>query len=240
MREHSPTLSVVVPVFNEAPSILEIIRRIRAVPDLDIELIVVDDCSTDGTRDILSEAREQIDHLILKERNGGKGSAVRMGFAAATGKVTVVQDADLEYDPQEYARLIGPIVQGHADVVYGSRFQGGGPHRVLYFWHYAANVAITLLSNMCTNLNLSDMETGHKAFATDCIKNLPLTENGFGFEPEITARLAKRQARFFEVGISYHGRTYKEGKKISARDAFWAVYCILRYNLFPGSGGRTG
>lgn len=226
-------VSVVVPVFNEEDTVADLIRRVRSVEGMSIELIVVDDGSQDGTRACLESISAQIDHLIVHDRNRGKGAALRTGFGAATAPITIVQDADLEYDPREYHRLIAPILSGHADVVYGSRFLGGDSHRVLYFWHYVANTLLTLLSNMLTNLNLSDMETCYKVFRTELIQSIPLREDRFGFEPEITAKVARRGARIYEVGISYYGRTYEDGKKIGMRDALWAIYCILRYNLLP-------
>lgn len=226
-------ISVVVPVFNEESTIEILIRRIRAVPDLSIELVVVDDGSTDRTPQVLEKVRDRIDVLLRHDRNRGKGAALRTGFSHVTGDITVIQDADLEYDPAEYPRLVAPIREGHADVCYGSRFLGSDPHRVLYFWHYAANRTLTLLSNMLTNLNLTDIETCFKAFRTSFLKTLPLRENGFGFEPEVTARAARACARVYEVGISYHGRTYQEGKKIGICDALRTFYCIFRYNLLP-------
>ena len=225
-------ISVVVPVYNEADTIADIVERIRAVEGIALELIVVDDGSDDGTREELEALRSRIDTLVFHERNQGKGAALRTGFQKATGEITLVQDADLEYDPQEYHRLIAPIISGHADVVYGSRFMGGDSHRVLYFWHSVANNLLTLLSNMCTNLNLSDMETCYKVFRTELIQSIDIQERGFGVEPELTAKVARRKVRIYEVGISYYGRTYEDGKKIGLKDALWAVYCIVRYNLF--------
>jgi len=222
-----------VPVYNEVDTVSELIERVRGVEGLSIELIVVDDGSTDGTREHLEAMGDTIDQLLIHPRNLGKGAALRTGFQAATTPITIVQDADLEYDPREYHRLLAPILSGHADVVYGSRFLGGDSHRVLYFWHYVANTLLTLLSNMLTNLNLSDMETCYKVFRTELLQSIPLQERRFGFEPEITAKVARRKARIYEVGISYYGRTYEDGKKIGMKDALWAIYCILRYNLLP-------
>jgi glycosyltransferase involved in cell wall biosynthesis len=210
------------------------VRNVRAAAVWSIEIIVVDDCSTDGTIAILKqEIAALVDQVIYQPRNLGKGSALRAGFAMATGDVLVVQDADLEYDPRDYPALLEPIFSGNADVVYGSRFIGGQSHRVLYFWHMMGNKFLTLLSNMLTNLNLTDLETGYKAFRAGVVKDLQLCENGFGFEPEITAKLAKARCRIYEVGISYTGRTYGEGKKVNWKDGFRAVYAIVRYNLFP-------
>ncbi|MCX8037468.1 MAG: glycosyltransferase family 2 protein [Candidatus Sumerlaeia bacterium] len=225
-------LSIVIPVYNERATIEEILRRVAASP-LEKEIIVVDDCSTDGTREWLLQEHQRLGiRLILHEKNKGKGAALRTGFQAAEGDIVIVQDADLEYDPQEYPKLIEPIVSGRADVVYGSRFLGSEAHRVLYFWHYVGNRFLTLLSNMFTNLNLSDMETGYKVFRRQLIQSIRIRENRFGFEPEITARIARKKARIYEVGISYSGREYKEGKKITWRDGLWAIWCIVRYSLF--------
>jgi glycosyltransferase involved in cell wall biosynthesis len=230
-------LSVVIPVYNESRWIREIIRRVRAVP-IPMEIIIVDDCSTDGTRDILREmdANESQNDLqiIFQPVNQGKGAALREGFQHATGDVVLVQDADLEYDPAEYPRLLQPIIEGRADVVFGSRFIGES-HRVLYFWHSIANRVLTTLSNMFTNLNLTDMETCYKVFRREVLADIELKSNRFGFEPEITAKVAKHRSpawRVYEVAISYSGRTYEEGKKIGLRDAFNALYCIVRYGWF--------
>ena len=225
-------LSVVVPVYNELATIEEIVRRIRAVP-LHKEIVLVDDGSTDGTRDQLQAMAGQEDlRILFHERNRGKGAALRTGFAHATGQIVVIQDADLEYHPSQYPQLVQPIVEGMADVVYGSRFKSEGPHRVLYFWHYVANRLLTTLSNMFTDLNLTDMETCYKVFRREVIEEvLPtLKQDRFGIEPELTAKVARRSYRIYETGISYSGRTYQEGKKIGLKDAFQALWCIVRYS----------
>ncbi len=225
-------LSVVVPVFNEVHTIEAILDRIAAVP-LATEIIAVDDFSTDGTRERLAvlERRDGV-RVLYHDRNRGKGAALRTGFAAATGDLVIIQDADLEYDPAEYPKLIDPIVRGLADVVYGSRFVGGESHRVLYFWHSVGNRVLTLLSNMLTDLNLTDMETCYKVFRREVLQSLRLFENRFGFEPEITAAVAAMGCRVYEVGISYAGRTYKEGKKIGWKDGVRAIWCTLKYNTW--------
>ena len=224
-------LSVVIPVYNEVGSILELLARVRAVP-LDKEIIMVDDNSTDGTRDLLQSLPRSGDlTLLFHQINQGKGAALRTGIAAAAGDIVIIQDADLEYDPQEYSKLMRPIIDGRADVVFGSRFGGGETHRVLYFWHSVGNRVLTLLSNMLTNLNLTDMEVCYKLFRRELIQGITIEENRFGFEPEITAKVAKLGCRVYEVGISYSGRSYEEGKKIGWRDGLRALWCILKYNL---------
>jgi len=225
-------LSVVIPCFNEVGTIQQVVDAVKCSPVEACEIIIVDDCSIDGTRQLLeSQIADQVDRVIYHPINRGKGAALRSGFAAATGDIIIVQDADLEYDPQEFPIVIEPILNGKADVVYGSRFQGGRPHRVVYYWHMVGNKFLTMLSNMLTNINLTDMETCYKAFRREVIQSIRIRENRFGFEPEITAKVAKMNCRIYEVGISYYGRTYKEGKKIGWKDGFWAIYCILRYNL---------
>ncbi len=224
-------LSVIVPVFNEKTTIIEIYRAIKAI-EIDKEIILVDDGSTDGTREIVKTLAGGDTTVCLHEKNMGKGAALRTGFRKVTGDILIIQDADLEYNPNEYPRLIEPILLGRADVVYGSRFMGGEAHRVLYFWHMVGNKLLTLLSNMLTNLNLTDMETCYKVFTRDIYTKITIEENRFGFEPEITAKVSKLRARIYEVGISYAGRTYEEGKKIGWRDGVSALRCILKYNLF--------
>ena len=227
-----PLLSVVIPCFNEAGTILDLIERVRQAPVASKQLIVVDDGSSDGTRELLKGLSAPDLTVLLHDYNKGKGAALATGFAAAKGQICIVQDADLEYDPNEYPIVIGPIVEGKADVVFGSRFQGAAPHRVVYFWHRMGNGFLTLMSNMLTDLNLTDMETCYKAFRTEIIQSIPIREKRFGFEPEITAKVAKRRCRIYEVGISYYGRTYDEGKKIGWKDGVRAVWCILKYNLW--------
>jgi glycosyltransferase involved in cell wall biosynthesis len=225
-------LSIVIPCYNEEATIEGIVAAVRAAPYPDKEIIIVDDCSRDNTRAILATLQDQVSMIIHHEVNQGKGAALRTGIQHATGDVVIIQDADLEYDPSEYEKLVEPIRLGKADVVYGSRFMGGMPHRVLYFWHRVGNGIITLMSNMFTNLNLTDVETCYKVFRREVIQGIKIEENRFGFEPEITAKLAKRNLRIYEVGISYYGRTYAEGKKIGIKDGFRAIYCIVKYNLF--------
>jgi len=246
-QESGPRVSIVVPVFNERATIEEVLRRIQAV-ELDKEIIIVDDGSTDGTKEILAalparatsappsfppsrELRTDNVRVLFQERNQGKGAALRRGFREARGEIVVVQDADLEYDPQEYFDLIDPIERGLAEVVYGSRFLGG-PHRVLFFWHSLGNRLLTTLSNILTNLNLTDVWTCYKAFKRELLQSIKLREDRFGFEPEITAKIAKINCRIYEVPISYQGRTYAEGKKITWKDGISGIWCILRYNFF--------
>lgn len=226
-------LSVIIPCFNECATIRQIVRAVREGPIQSLEILVVDDGSTDGTREILQQEIEPTGiRVVLHEFNQGKGAALRTGFAFATGDIVVIQDADMEYSPNDFPFLIQPILDGKADVVYGSRFIGGQAHRVVYFWHMIGNRILTLLSNMLTNINLTDMETCYKAFRRDVIQSIRIEENRFGFEPEITAKVAHKGCRIYEVGISYSGRTYAEGKKIRWVDGFSALRCIFKYNLF--------
>ena len=225
-------LSIVIPIYNEVSTIEETVRQVKASPVPDKEIILVDDYSTDGTRELIRDKLEaEVDRVVYQSQNFGKGFALKAGFQAATGDVVLVQDADLEYDPNEYPALIEPILADKADVVYGSRFQGGAPHRVVYFWHYVGNKFLTLLSNMLTNINLTDMETCYKVFRREIIQSIDIKEPRFGFEPEITAKIARKRVRIYEIGISYYGRTYDEGKKIGWRDGLRAVWCIIKYNL---------
>jgi glycosyltransferase involved in cell wall biosynthesis len=226
-------ISVVIPCFNEAKTIRMMVDRVRSAPGPEREIFIVDDCSRDGTRDLLrTQIAPLVDRIIYHDVNRGKGAALRSGFAVATGDVVIPQDADLEYDPQEYPKLLQPIIDGKADVVFGSRFLGSDAHRVLYFWHMVGNKLLTLLSNMATNLNLTDMETCYKVFRREVLQKITIEENRFGFEPEITAKIARLGVRIYEVGISYSGRTYAEGKKIGWRDGFRALWVILKYNFF--------
>jgi len=225
-------LSIVIPCYNERGTIEAVIDAVRAAPGGEKEIIVVDDCSRDGSGELLEgPLRAKVDRVLRHPVNRGKGAALRTGIAHATGDIVIIQDADLEYDPQQYPVLIDPILQDKADVVYGSRFLGGGPHRVLYFWHRVGNGLLTLVSNMFTNLNLTDMETCYKVFRREIIQSVRIEEDRFGFEPEITAKIAKLRCRIFEVGISYYGRTYEEGKKIGWKDGVRALWCIVRYNV---------
>lgn len=228
-------LSVVIPCYNEVHTVEALIHRVETAPYPDKEIILVEDGSSDGTREKIANEiapRKPSLTVIYHDRNRGKGAALRSGFQAASGDIVIVQDADLEYDPNDYPRLLTPILDGRADVVFGSRFSGGDPHRVVYYWHMVGNRLLTTLSNMLTNINLTDMETCYKVFRREVIKSVSIEEDRFGFEPEITAKVAKLGCRIYEVGISYSGRTYKEGKKINWKDGVSALRCILKYNLF--------
>jgi glycosyltransferase involved in cell wall biosynthesis len=232
-------LSILVPVFNESKTLEEAIRRVRSVR-LPKEIIVIDDASTDGSRDLLKRLAAEMNpggdslnelKALFQSVNQGKGAALRAGVKHVTGDIVIIQDADLEYNPQDYTKLLEPILTGDADVVYGTRFHGGGPHRVLFFWHYVGNQILTFFSNMLTNLNLSDMEVGYKVFKTDVIKKVEIKSNRFGFEPEVTVKVAKLGCRVYEVPISYHGRTYAEGKKITWKDGIKAIYALIRFRF---------
>lgn len=226
-------LSIVIPIYNEINTLETILKAVKDAPVDDKEIILVDDFSTDGTRELLKDKiANSVDKIIYHEVNKGKGAALRTGIKEASGDAVIIQDADLEYDPNEYPLLLKLIEEDRADVVYGSRFMGAGPHRVVYFWHMIGNKFLTLLSNMFTNINLTDMETCYKMFKKDIIQSIDIEEDRFGFEPEITAKVARKNCRIYEVGISYYGRTYNEGKKIGWKDGFRAIYCILKYNLF--------
>jgi glycosyltransferase involved in cell wall biosynthesis len=232
-------ISVVMPVYNERQTIHKIIEKVQQV-NLEKEIIIVDDCSTDGTRECLEELKDDTIKIFYHERNKGKGAALQTGFNHVSGDIVIIQDADLEYDPDEYHRLIRPIVSGQADVVYGSRFLSGSERRVLFFWHYVGNKLLTYLSNIITNLNLSDMETCYKVFRSDILKKIRIEQNRFGFEPEFTVKIAKEKLRVYEVGISYYGRDYAEGKKIGWKDGVAALWCLLKYNFFSKTAsGKT-
>jgi len=226
-------ISIIIPCFNECSTVDKILDKVLKNKNYIYEIIIIDDFSTDGSREILKNIpRDKIDHLILNEKNYGKGYSIRQGLKIATGDIILIQDADLEYDPNDYQKLLSPIIKGYADVVYGSRFIGSNEKRVLFFWHALGNSFLTFLSNMFTNLNLTDMECCYKVFKSKIIKNIKLKENRFGFEPEITAKISKTDARIYEVGVSYYGRRYSQGKKITWKDGFSALRCIFVHNLF--------
>ena len=226
-------ISVLIPCFNEKKTIEEIVNRINDLKDLNLEIIIIDDNSNDGTKELLKDKiKDKVSKIIFNNKNYGKGYCVKKGIQASNGDAILIQDADLEYDPSDYPKLIKPIENGNADVVYGSRFLGGEEKRVLYFWHSLGNKLLTIFSNMFTNLNLTDMEVGYKLFKSDILKDINLVENRFGIEPEVTAKISKKKIRIFEVGISYYGRKFEDGKKITWRDGFSAIRCIIKYNLF--------
>jgi len=226
-------ISIIIPCYNEVNTIEDIINAVRKIHYDNKEIILIDDFSNDGTRELIRKGIEtKVDKVIYHNKNMGKGAAIRSSMKTVTGDIVVIQDADLEYDPEEIHKIIGPILNGRADVVYGSRFVGATPHRVLYFWHLIGNKLLTILSNMFTNITLTDMETCYKAFKREIIQSITIEENRFGFEPEITAKVAKMNCRIYEVGISYYGRTYEEGKKIMWKDGISALRCIIKYNLF--------
>ena len=225
-------LSVIIPCYNEKDTIVDIVNAVLSSTYQNKEIIIVDDHSTDGTREILkAKIENKVSRVIYKNKNEGKGAALRSGFEVFTGDIAIIQDADLEYDPNEYEKILAPILNNKAEVVYGSRFMGGDAHRVVYFWHRMGNGILTFFSNLMTNLNLTDMETCYKAFKREVIESIKIKENRFGFEPEITAKIARKKYRIYEVGISYYGRTYEEGKKIGWKDGFRAIYCIIKYRL---------
>ncbi|MBW1942494.1 MAG: glycosyltransferase family 2 protein [Deltaproteobacteria bacterium] len=226
-------LSIVIPCFNEKATLAQLLSLVKGSPVQEMEIILVDDGSRDGTTELIrNELEKDVDKVVYHPVNMGKGAAISSGLRQVTGDMVLIQDADLEYDPAEYPKLMTPIEDGKADVVYGSRFLGGGPHRVHLFWHYVGNRFLTILSNMFTNLNLTDMETCYKLFRTEVLKDVIIEERGFGIEPELTAKIAKKRCRVYEVGISYYGRSYAEGKKINWKDGLWAIYAILKYNIF--------
>ena len=225
------TLSVIIPCYNEINTIEEVINKVKSTTIKSKQIIIIDDFSTDGTREFLNSLKDESIKVVLQNRNQGKGAAIAKGINFASGDISIIQDADLEYDPNEYEKLIKPILLNKADVVFGSRFKGAEPHRVVYFWHRVGNGFLTLLSNIMTDINLTDMETCYKAFRTEILKSINIREKRFGFEPEITAKVARKRCRIYEVGISYFGRTYEEGKKIGWKDGVRAIWCIVKYNL---------